>query len=109
MWFFKKALKEKKYNLPFTYKIIEAFHTGEIVKQDLDPHGISEIAVLVNEEVKVNVSWYSRGSLHSIRINGTNYPTNDSDDQYDILSSARTRASKLLDEKISQLSMKFKV
>ena len=87
--------------MTFEQAAIDAFTNGPIRHQDLDPMGISELTVDV-AGVKVRASWYGgTGAARDIRVDGAAYP---GDSGPMIIRAARTRAKRLLAEKLDSLN-----
>ena len=106
-WLFPKSPAHQQVS-DVAREIAECFEGGKILSSDLDPLGISEISIMYLGQ-RVHVSWYPSDRPRDISIDGKRYPAHSSKgDVLHIMAAAKQRASRLIDEALSDLETRRK-
>ena len=108
--FWRKGKAEKSKSVQVAESIAEVFANGEIASHDLDPGGISKLAILWNG-ADVVISWYPPGCFNvfrSLEIDGVNFPSGNNKAENIMLSAAMIRARSLLSDTLGELHDKIK-
>lgn len=103
-WLFPKAPAHQQVS-DVAREIAERFENGPILDSGLGPLGISEMSIMYLGK-RVVASWYSGvdGSPRDMSIDGKSYPARSvKGDVLYIMAAAKRRASRMIDEALSDL------